>query len=44
MNAMGWNLVIFKLIGYALPFLSIFNVQSVTRHAISRQVNEYKSS
>lgn len=26
----------------ALPFLGIFNIRSVTRHAISRQVDECK--
>jgi hypothetical protein len=42
MNAFAWNVVMSKLIGRALPFLGIFNVRSVTRRAISRQVDECK--
>jgi len=44
MKAFAWNLVMFKLIARALPFLGIFNVRSVTRHAIFRQVDECKFS
>jgi hypothetical protein len=40
MNAFAGNVVMSKLIGRALPFLGIFNVRSVTRQAISRQVDE----